>query len=233
MWKRVSFALIGALYCLTSTGAEEFQTIACKDFTANMKQQTAGSRQGKKMGGNGFSVNIVALGSYLSNTGKKFADLTTEESASIYASLYALCEANPNMPAIDAAVSIGKHPSPSPVVEDTSPQGDKPLTITAAEIASGISRNKTEIEQEAWWEANMSGKTYQLTGKVAEVEKGTFSGFWVDLDIGRNILARCGMSSKWTDTVSKLKKGQTFTCTGTVARTWTSLFKTMFQVDAG
>ncbi|MCX2696404.1 hypothetical protein [Ochrobactrum chromiisoli] len=198
-----------------------------------MQKLVAENSNNKKIGGNGFNVNIVALGSYLSETGRKFSELTTKESESIYLSLYLTCQENPEMPAIDAAVLSGKHIRSQSTETLTAPTVDAPPTITASEISAGISKNKTELEQEKWWESNMSGKTYQLTGKVTEVEKGTFSGYWVDVDIGRSILVRCGMSSKWTDQVSKIKKGQTFTCVGEVANTWTSFLKTMFQVDAG
>ncbi|KAB2788120.1 hypothetical protein F9K97_03170 [Brucella anthropi] len=213
--------------------ADELHPITCKDYATDMQKLVAENSNNKKIGGNGFNVNIVALGSYLSETGRKFAELTTKESESIYLSLYLTCQENPEMPAIDAAVLSGKHIRSQSTETSTAPTVDAPPSITASEIAAGISKKKTELEQEKWWESNMSGKTYQLTGKVTEVEKGTFSGYWVDVDIGRSILVRCGMSSKWTDQVSKIKKGQTFTCVGEVANTWTSFFKTMFQVDAG
>ncbi len=232
MLRKTIFALLTTLLCSTAQ-ANEVQQITCKDYMADMQKQVAENAQGGSMQGNSFNVNIVALGSYLSSTGRKFSDLSTEESQSIYLSLYLTCQENADMSAIDAAALSGKHIKTKTGEPTEEHQSDKPLKITASEIASGISRKKTELEQETWWENNMSGKVYQLTGKVTEVEKGTFSGYWVDLDIGRGILVRCGMSSKWTEQVSKIKKGQTFTCTGEVASTWTSVFKTMFQVDAG
>lgn len=120
------FGLMALLYC-SSAGAEDLQPITCKDFTSDMQRQAAEGSNGKKMSGNGFSVNIVALGSYLSSTGKKFADLSTQESENIYVSLYLTCQDNPLMPAIDAAVLSGKNlklsnnvaSAPSPIDELT------------------------------------------------------------------------------------------------------------------
>jgi hypothetical protein len=106
-------------------------------------------------------------------------------------------------------------------------------SITAKEIAAGISTSKTELDQEAWWDANMAGKLHDITGKVDNVEKGTFSGYWVTLDIGRGIMVRCGMSSRWNGYVQKIKKGQKYTCKGYVSGTWTSAFGVAFSVDAG
>ena len=106
-------------------------------------------------------------------------------------------------------------------------------TITAKEIAAGVSDSKTELEQEAWWDDNMAGKLHEITGTVSDVEKGTFSGYWVTLNAGRNIMVRCGMSSKWDGIVQKIKKGQKYTCKGYVSSTWTAVFGTTFSVDAG
>lgn len=219
------------LYC-ASAQANDMQLMTCLDFTSDMQKQAAESAKGKTMGGDGLSVNIVALGSYLATTGKKFSDLTTKEFESIYVNLKAACEESPETPAIDVAVLSGKGITKTSL-DAAPPETATPLTITSAEIASGISKNKTELEQEAWWDETMAGKTYKLTGKVTEVEKGTFSGYWVNLNIGRNIMVRCGMSSDWEATVKKIKKGQQFSCIGEVSKTWTSVFGTTFSVDAG
>lgn len=57
-------------------------------------------------------------------------------------------------------------------------------TITAKEIAAGISENKTELEQESWWNDNMADRPHEITGNVADVQKGALSGYWVHLNIG-------------------------------------------------
>lgn len=105
--------------------------------------------------------------------------------------------------------------------------------FTAKQIAAELSDSKTTLEQEAWWKENMAGQVRDLTGKVTDVEKGTFSGYWVTLDIGRNIMVRCGMSSKWDGIVQKIRKGQQYTCRGYVSDTWTSMFGIGFSADAG
>lgn len=106
-------------------------------------------------------------------------------------------------------------------------------TISAKEIAAGVSDSKTELDQEAWWNENMAGKLHELTGKVHDVEKGTFSGYWVTLDLKNGIMVRCGMSSQWDGIVQKIKKGQQYTCKGYVSNTWTAVFGLTFSVDAG
>ncbi|MFM2278488.1 MAG: hypothetical protein RLZZ444_719, partial [Pseudomonadota bacterium] len=69
-------------------------------------------------------------------------------------------------------------------------------TITAKEIAAGISQSKTEMAQVAWWDERMSGKLHRITGRVKDVEEGSFSGFWVNMDIGRKIEVRCGLNDE-------------------------------------
>jgi hypothetical protein len=115
-------------------------------------------------------------------------------------------------------------------VTETASDGD---TITAAEIAAGISREKTELEQETWWDEHMGGKTHQISGDVTDVEKGTFSGYWVDLDIGRNIRVRCGFNKGGEETVKSLRKGSRLTCKGKVGNTWTSIFGVLFTMESG
>ncbi|RJG43723.1 hypothetical protein [Mesorhizobium sp. DCY119] len=106
-------------------------------------------------------------------------------------------------------------------------------TITAKEIAAGVSESKTELEQESWWEEHMGGKTHEISGKVAEVEKGTFSGYWVGLNIGRNIRVQCGFGDEFKSTVQSLRKGANFTCKGEVSNTWTSIFGVVFTMEGG
>lgn len=106
-------------------------------------------------------------------------------------------------------------------------------TISGKEIAAGVSDSKTELEQESWWDENMGGKLHEITGTVTDVEKGTFSGYWVTLDAGRNIMVRCGMSGQWDGIVQKIKKGQKYACKGYVSGTWTAIFGIAFSVDAG
>lgn len=105
-------------------------------------------------------------------------------------------------------------------------------TITAREIEAGVSDEKTELQQESWWEEVMAGKVHRITGTITDVEKGTFSGYWVTLDIGRDIMVRCGLSGKWKSQVERLRKGGKFTCPGYPSSTWTSLFGIGFSMDA-
>ena len=104
-------------------------------------------------------------------------------------------------------------------------------TITAREIASGISENNTELQQEAWWEEHMARKRHEITGRIDDVSEGTFSGYWVDLKIGRDITVRCGMDDEHKSIVVPLRKGQQFTCKGVVSGTWTALFGVMFSME--
>lgn len=106
-------------------------------------------------------------------------------------------------------------------------------SITAKQISAGLSDNKTELEQEAWWAENMAGKLHEITGRVSDVEKGTFSGYWVTLDIGRDIMVRCGMSNRWDGIAQKIKKGQKHTCRGYVGKSWTAILGIAFSLDAG
>lgn len=144
---------------------------------------------------------------------------------------YSYCQDNPSLNAMDAAILAATTPKTKNAVADQVAQPMK--VVSAATLSSALSSKKTELEQEAWWEQNMAGKTMEFTGKVRDVEKGTFSGFWVSLDLGHDIRVRCGMSNKWKETVTKLRKGQSFTCKGEVARTWVAMFGIVFQVDAG
>jgi hypothetical protein len=105
-------------------------------------------------------------------------------------------------------------------------------TITAGEIAAGISSDKTELEQETWWDERMGNKTHKISGDVTDVEKGTFSGYWVDLDIGRNMRVRCGFDRGVEDSVKSLRKGSRMTCNGKVSNTWTSIFGVMFDMES-
>lgn len=79
----------------------------------------------------------------------------------------------------------------------------------------------------------MAGKYHTVVGKVLDVEQGTFSGFWVDLDIGKNIMMRCGLSDAWKHAARAIRKGAKFTCRGDVAKTWTSIMGIGFSMDAG
>jgi len=110
---------------------------------------------------------------------------------------------------------------------------DAKPTITAKQIAAGLSQSKTELEQEEWWDENMAGKYHTVIGKVTDVQKGSLSGFWVNLDIGRNILVRCGLSDAWKHAAREIRKGNAFTCRGDVSRTWTQIFGIAFSMDAG
>ncbi len=104
-------------------------------------------------------------------------------------------------------------------------------TISAKEIAGGVSDQKTELAQVAWWDEHMSGKYHEISGKVADVEEGSFSGYWVNMKIGRNITVQCGMGDEFKATAVALQKGSPFTCRGTVSRTWTALFGVNFIMD--
>ena len=106
-------------------------------------------------------------------------------------------------------------------------------TITAAEIASGVSADKTELEQERWWDEHMGGKTHKISGEVYDVEKGSFSGYWVKLDIGRGMHVLCGFEDEAEAAVKSLRKGDRFTCKGKVAGSWTSLMGIMFSMEGG
>ncbi|TPO02197.1 hypothetical protein [Mesorhizobium sp. B1-1-5] len=104
-------------------------------------------------------------------------------------------------------------------------------TITAKEIAAGISSGKTELEQESWWDANMGGRLHEISGKVADVQAGTLSGYWVHLDIGKGIKTMCGFETEQKSVVQSLRKGDRFTCKGKVSSTWTVVFGPSFNVD--
>ena len=106
-------------------------------------------------------------------------------------------------------------------------------TITAAEIAAGISDNKTELEQESWWDDHMAGKEHEITGVVDDVEKGTFSGYWVRLAIGRNMDLRCGLEDEDEAVVRSLHKGDRFTCRGKAGNTWVSFMGVTFSMEGG
>jgi PAN domain len=106
-------------------------------------------------------------------------------------------------------------------------------TITAAEIAAGVSADKTELEQERWWDEHMGGKTHRISGEVYDVEKGSFSGYWVKLDIGRGMHVLCGFEDEAEAAVKSLRKGDRFTCKGKVAGSWTSLMGIMFSMEGG
>ncbi|TPK15157.1 hypothetical protein FJ872_19350 [Mesorhizobium sp. B2-5-9] len=104
-------------------------------------------------------------------------------------------------------------------------------SITAKEIAAGISDEKTELEQESWWKDNMAEKRHEITGKVTDVEEGSFSGYWIDLDIGRNLRLRCGLPDAYKSTAMLQKKGKPFTCKGVTSTSWTSVFGKVFTMD--
>lgn len=104
-------------------------------------------------------------------------------------------------------------------------------TITAKTIAAGVSERKTELEQTAWWEEHMAGKLHEVSGKVADVEEGTFSGYWVNMKIGRDITVQCGLGSEFKATAVALRKGSPFTCRGTVSSTWTAIFGVHFIME--
>jgi hypothetical protein len=65
------------------------------------------------------------------------------------------------------------------------------------------------------------------------VEKGTFSGYWVNLDIGRNIKLRCGVEGESEAIAKSLKKGAPFTRKGKVGSSWTAVFGVMFTMEGG
>jgi hypothetical protein len=172
-------------------------------------------------------INGIAMGAYLGASGRKYSDLDKASANEPFKRLFIYCQNNPNEIAIDAATVSVK----------SSQENARPIAAvdapTASEIARALSKKRTELEQEAWWDEHMAGKSMSLTGTVDEVEKGTFSGYWVRLDIGHDIRVRCGMSAKWKSVAANLRKGQKFTCQGKVDRTWIALFGIMFQMDAG
>lgn len=106
-------------------------------------------------------------------------------------------------------------------------------TISAAAIANGLSSTKTALMKERWWREHMAGKPHQMTGRIIDVESGALSGYWVSLDVGKDIRVRCGLSTKWDNQVEKLRKGERFTCNGYTANTWTEMFGIVFSIDAG
>lgn len=105
-------------------------------------------------------------------------------------------------------------------------------TITAKEIASGLSDRNTELAQQAWWDEHMKEQRHEITGRVKDVEAGTLSGYWVKLDIGRKVNVRCGLGDEFSEEVVALKKGASYTCKGAVGYTWTALFGLAFDMDA-
>lgn len=104
-------------------------------------------------------------------------------------------------------------------------------TITAKEIAAGISESKTELEQESWWKERMGDKFHEISGKVADVQQGTLSGYWIHLNIGKGIKVMCGFEAEQKAVVQSLRKGTPFTCKGKVSSTWTIVFGPSFNVD--
>lgn len=104
-------------------------------------------------------------------------------------------------------------------------------TITAKEIAAGLSDRKTELAQKAWWDEHLKNRRHEITGKIDDVEEGTFSGYWVNLDIGQGIRVQCGMSNAYKAVVMDLGKGQRFTCKGKVGNTWTAIFGVQFIMN--
>ncbi|MBZ9743171.1 MULTISPECIES: hypothetical protein [unclassified Mesorhizobium] len=104
-------------------------------------------------------------------------------------------------------------------------------TITAKEIAAGISDSKTELEQESWWKENMGDKSHEISGKVVDVQQGTLSGYWVHLNIGKGIKVMCGFEAEQKAVVQSLRKGAPFTCKGRVSSTWTVVFGPSFNID--
>ncbi len=104
-------------------------------------------------------------------------------------------------------------------------------TITATEIAAGISQSKTEMAQEAWWDEHMAGKPHRITGRVKDVEEGSFSGFWVNMGIGRKIDVRCGLNDEDKAIAMNLRKGDRFQCEGIAASTWTAMFGVLFTME--
>ncbi|SBW14303.1 putative secreted protein [Brucella sp. 10RB9215] len=226
-----------AVLCVTSALAEEKFT--CADYIRDT--ESAYLHGGELMSATNHGLNqvtMLAMGAFLARKGMRFSRATSADQTTAFVSMYRFCQRNPNELAVDAAIMAATPVTDNKQVTQDEPKREtkpepKPHSITAAEILSGINRNKTELEQQAWWDKNMSGQIYELTGAVTEVEEGMLSGYWVDLDLGRNVLVRCGMSRQWSDIVTKLHKGDKFTCKGKVDRSWTSFYKTMFQVDAG
>lgn len=228
-----------AVLCAASALAEEKFT--CSDYIRGT--ESAYLHGGELMSATNHGLNqvtMLAMGAFLAKKGMRFSRATSADQTTAFVSMYRFCQRNPNELAVDAAIIAAAPVTDNSQVTQEEPKREteaepkpQPHIITAAEILSGINRNKTELEQQAWWDKNMSGQIYELTGAVTEVEEGMLSGYWVDLDLGRNVLVRCGMSRRWTDVVTKLHKGDKFTCKGKVDRSWTSFYKTMFQVDAG
>jgi hypothetical protein len=104
-------------------------------------------------------------------------------------------------------------------------------TVSGRIIATVLSDRYTELEQETWWEENMAGRPHQITGRVEDVTKGTFSGYWVNLNVGSDIIVRCGLGGEHEEIARYLKKGQAFTCRGEPSDTWTAIFGIMFEMD--
>ncbi|KAB2779416.1 hypothetical protein [Brucella anthropi] len=224
IWSSLILSLLS-----THANAEGLPTVKCSEYLALMQKENA-DENSKNHSSAFLLLNGVALGAYLSVADRKAAEVAEGEDVALYKRYYEYCQKNPEKSAIDGAVIAANAKDGSSKSSDA--DEDAP-TVTAEEIAKGTSQKKTELEQEAWWEENMAGKTLQFVGKVKDVQKGSFSGYWVNIDIGKNIRVRCGMSSDWQEKVTKIKKGQSFTCKGEVSRTWTSIFGTTFQVDAG
>lgn len=104
-------------------------------------------------------------------------------------------------------------------------------TMSAKAIAAGVSDQKTEMAQEAWWDEHMANKVHEITGRVTDVQEGTFSGYWVQMDIGRGIGVQCGLPSEMKPVAAGLRKGAKFTCNGEVANTWSAVFGVSFIMD--
>lgn len=176
--------------------------------------------------------NVLAYGAYARETGKKYSELSNDEQQSIGSALYTQCMDRSSEPLWDVAVTLNfQREEPKPVQIAQSPSQEY-TTMTGRQIAAGVSSDKTEMEQEQWWKDNIKGRNLSITGKVSDVEEGTFSGYWVTLDIGRNVDLRCGLGDRWKSTAQKLRKGVEFTCKGKGGNTWTSFFGILFQMDA-
>lgn len=182
------------------------------------------------------SIHLLATGADLALSRISFSNMSAEQRGDVVARLAIACGNQPQSRAADVAIAIAwaKYSTTEKAVtpDKTDPDQPTPQIITAEQINAGLSSTKTELEHERWWNEIMSRKLVAVHGTVVQVERGTFSGYWVNLDIGRNIRVRCGMDDAFESIAQALKKGSAYTCTGIASSTWTTILGITFSIEA-
>lgn len=226
------------------------EPLKCKDYLAGAREAIATKKLEEYVNRPTISqLHALATGAFLAVSKTRYSDATDAQKAEPAARLAEACALQPEARAADVAISVAwelkkssetasaKLPAadasaPAAPLATSQPKSAGP-TIYAKQIAAGLSDTKTQLEQEKWWKEHMAGKFRAFTGKVKDVKEGSLSGYWVNIDIGRNILVRCGLSDAWKHAAQAIKKGGTFTCRGDVSDSWTSIFGITFSMDAG